>query len=74
MATPVRSSAELTAVENLNAAWYALLVTSRASADLQICATWVESVAQRRHFYFAETQDSAAFGAIVEQASAALAK
>jgi len=57
------SSAELTAVENLNAAWYALLVTSRASADLQICATWVESVAQRRHFYFAETQDSAAFGA-----------
>jgi hypothetical protein len=55
------SSAELTAVESANSGWYALLVTSRASADIQICATWTETVASRRHFYFGETQDTAAF-------------
>lgn len=57
------SSAELTAVENANSTWYALLLTSRTSNDIQTCATWVESVASRRHFFFAETQDSAAFSA-----------
>ena len=55
------SSAELTAVETANSAWYALLVTSRASADLQTCATWVETLASRRHVFVGETQDSAAF-------------
>lgn len=57
------SSAELTAVENANSTWYALLLTSRTSNDIQTCATWVETVASRRHFFFAETQDSAAFSA-----------
>lgn len=57
------SSAELTAVESANSQWYAMLVTSRASADLQTCATWVETVAARRHAFIGETQDTAAFGA-----------
>ena len=57
------SSAELTAVEAANSAWYAMLVTSRASADLQTCATWTDTVASRRHVFIGETQDSAAFTA-----------
>ena len=57
------SSAELTAVESANSQWYAMLVTSRASADLQTCATWVETVAARRHAFIGETQDTAAFSA-----------
>lgn len=57
------SSAELTAVEAGDANWYAFLVTSRASADIQLCATWAQSTAVRRHLLFAETQDAAAFTA-----------
>ena len=57
------SSAELTAVEQANSQWYAMLVTSRASADLQTCATWVETLATRRHAFVGETQDAAAFSA-----------
>ena len=56
------SSAALTAVESANANWYVMLVTSRASADLQTCATWCETTATRRHVFFGETQDSEAFG------------
>ena len=56
------SSAELTKVEQANANWYIMLVTSRASGDLQTCATWCETTATRRHVFFGETQDSAAFG------------
>lgn len=55
------SSAELTAVENANSAWYLMLVTSRASADLQTCATWTDVTAARRHVFVGETQDSTAF-------------
>jgi hypothetical protein len=55
------SSAELTAVEAADSNWYAFLVTSRTSADIQACATWAQSVATRRHLFFAETQDAAAF-------------
>lgn len=55
------SSAELTAVEAADSNWYAFLVTSRASADIQTCATWAQSAAARRHLFFAETQDAAAF-------------
>ena len=55
------SSAELTAVEAANSAWYTLLLTSRTSANLQTVATWVETVAARRHVFIGETQDAAAF-------------
>lgn len=55
------SSAALTAVEAANSNWYLMLVTSRTSGDLQTCATWVETTATRRHVFFGETQDSAAF-------------
>lgn len=55
------SSAELLAVEAGDANWYAFLVTSRTSADIQLCATWAQSTALRRHLFFAETQDTAAF-------------
>lgn len=56
------SSAELTKAEQANSAWYIMLVTSRATGDLQTCATWCETTATRRHVFFGETQDSAAFG------------
>lgn len=55
------SSAELTAVEAADAEWYAMLLTSRVSGDIQTCATWAESTAAKRHLFFAETQDAAAF-------------
>lgn len=55
------SSAELSAVEAADGVWYALLVTSRAAADITTTDTWVETVAARRHLFFAETQESAAF-------------
>jgi len=55
------SSAELTAVEAADAEWYALLLTSRTSANIQTVATWTESTATKRHCFFAETQDAAAF-------------
>lgn len=55
------SSAELSAVEAADPAWYACLLTSRASADIQTVSTWVNTVATKRHFYVAETQDAAAF-------------
>lgn len=57
------SSAELTAVEAGGGEWYLFLVTSRASADLQTCATWCENTATRRHVFFGETQDPEAFTA-----------
>lgn len=55
------SNTSLTAVENGDATWYAMLLTSRASADIQTVATWAETVATRKHLYFAESQDAAVF-------------
>lgn len=55
------SSAALTAVEAQDGGWYALLLTSRSAADIVTTDTWVETVAARRHLFFAETQEAAAF-------------
>ena len=55
------SSAALTAVEAADGVWYALLLTSRTAGDITTTDTWVETVAARRHLFFAETQESAAF-------------
>ena len=55
------SSVELSAVEAADGVWYAMLLTSRSSSDIQTAATWCESVASRRHLFFAEVQEAAAF-------------
>jgi hypothetical protein len=55
------SSAELSAVEAADGIWYALLLTSRSASDISTVATWCEGVATRRHLFFAESQDVAAF-------------
>lgn len=55
------SSASLSAVEAQDGIWYALLLTSRSAADIVTTDTWVETVAARRHLFFAETQEAAAF-------------
>lgn len=55
------NSTQLSAVEAADGIWYALLLTSRDSTDIQTVATWCEGVAARRHLFFAETQETAAF-------------
>lgn len=55
------SSASLSAVEAADGVWYALLLTSRSAADITTVDTWVETVASRRHLFFAESQEAAAF-------------
>jgi len=64
------SNAELTAVEAANSSWYAMLLTSRAAADITTVATWVETVAASRHLFFAESQDAAIFTALPSELSA----
>lgn len=55
------SSASLSAVEAQDGIWYALLLTSRSASDIVTTDTWVETVAARRHLFFAETQEANAF-------------
>lgn len=55
------SNTSLSAVEAADGVWYALLLTSRTAGDITTVDTWVETVAARRHLFFAETQEAAAF-------------
>lgn len=55
------SSVELSAVEAADGIWYAMLLTSRTAGDITTAAAWCEGTAARRHLFFAETQESAAF-------------
>ena len=54
------STGELNAVQAADPAWYACLLTSRTSANIQTVSGWVES-ADAPHLFFAESQDAAIF-------------
>lgn len=56
------TDAELSAVESADPAFFYLLATSLAEADIELIADWVETVAEGEYLYSADSFDTDNFG------------
>jgi hypothetical protein len=56
------SDAELSAVESADPAFYYLLATSLAEADIELISDWVETVAEGDYLYLCDSFDTDNFG------------